>query len=116
MSEKRGSLHHGEIKAATSLLTWDETAWIARKSAGTGAAGTVGRAFLDLPELARLPVSQSVVERAQQIMAEKGLDPRDAIHAATALLANCTAIVSEDPDLERVKEIKRISIGKAAGL
>ena len=54
------------------------------------------------------PTTWAVVERAQQLMAEPGLAPRDAFHAAHALEASCDAIASSDAAFDRVSGLERL--------
>ena len=49
-----------------------------------------------------LDASYQVFEDAASIRAETGLRTPDAIHAATALLAECTLFVTNDTDFRRV--------------
>ncbi len=48
------------------------------------------------------PTDQAVVARAQGLMAKPGLSPRDAFHAAHALVAACSLIASTDSAFEQV--------------
>lgn len=48
------------------------------------------------------PTDRAVVIRAQALMAKPGLGPRDAFHAAHALLAGCNSIASTDPAFQAV--------------
>ena len=50
----------------------------------------------------------AVIDRAQRFMAEPGLGPRDAFHAAHALEAGCEWIVSSDPDFDAVTQLNRL--------
>jgi predicted nucleic acid-binding protein len=53
----------------------------------------------------------AVIDRARLYMAEPGLGPRDAFHAAHALEGGCDWIVSSDPDFDAVRELKRLGPG-----
>lgn len=55
------------------------------------------------------PTDRAVVERAQGLMAQPGLSPRDAFHAAHALIAGCSAIASADPVFEQVPDLVRVA-------
>ena len=46
---------------------------------------------------------------AQRLVAEYGSDSRDSIHVASALSRKVEALVSDDPDIDAVAEIKRLS-------
>lgn len=96
-----------EIEAGTSVLTWDEFHHSLHKKLGKSAATEQSKLFLALPGITFFPATEEVITKAQEIVEKYRLDPRDAIHAATALLNNCTAIVSDDPDFDAVKELKR---------
>jgi predicted nucleic acid-binding protein len=48
------------------------------------------------------PTDQAVVARAQGLMAKPGLSPRDAFHAAHALVAACSLVASTDTAFEQV--------------
>lgn len=50
---------------------------------------------------------RSVTRQAIRLMSEPGLPPRDAFHAAHALDAGCSVIVSSDRDYDRLKAIHR---------
>ncbi len=57
------------------------------------------------------PTDDMVVGRAQALMAEPGLSPRDAFHAAHALISGCTAIASADPVFDQVPSLGRVAPG-----
>jgi predicted nucleic acid-binding protein len=52
---------------------------------------------------------QPVVEQAKALMARPGLTPRDAFHAAHALAAECTVIVSSDETFDRMPGLRRLA-------
>ncbi len=99
-----------EIKASTSLLTWDEIVFAVKKLVGNDFAIAQGDKFLKFPNLIFIKVDESVISSAQAIIAQYGLNPRDAIHVASALIHGCEEFVSDDSDFDKVKEIKRIKI------
>ncbi len=47
-------------------------------------------------ELSLLPISRAVLESASKLRAEHGIKTPDAIHLATALLAGCSFVVTND--------------------
>lgn len=54
------------------------------------------------------PTDQVVVDRAKAFMANPGLAPRDAFHAAHAEHAGCSVIVSSDAGFDRVRTLRRL--------
>jgi predicted nucleic acid-binding protein len=71
----------------------------------------LGRAWRSVDSLALElhPTDHAVVERARSLMARPGLGPRDAFHAAHALVAGCSAIASSDPAFDDVRELRRLA-------
>ncbi len=56
-------------------------------------------------DVSMLAITQDVLERAAKLRATVGLKTPDAIHAATALLAGCALLVTNDPAFKRVAEL-----------
>lgn len=98
----------GRVEAYTSSITWDEIVWVVRKVLGVDISMHQGRMFLNFPNLRILPVRRTTVLKAQELMENYELKPRDALHAATALENKLVAIVSFDEDFDKVKVVKRI--------
>lgn len=55
------------------------------------------------------PTDRAVVARAQDLMAKPGLGPRDAFHAAHALVAGCDLLASTDPAFQRVPGLRCVA-------
>lgn len=90
--------------AATSALTVDEVVW----NLGADAKAIAhGMRMLDMPGLDVLPVTAKEVRHALDLMANHGLQPRDAIHAAVALGKGCKSVLSGDPDFDHVPGLRR---------
>ncbi len=104
-------VEEGRRKGVTSLLTWDELAWVVWKLKGREAGIRAGAAFLNLQNLSLLAVNLSVMVRAQELVERYQLRPRDAIHVSTALTAAEREIFSDDAELDRVREIRRQPLG-----
>lgn len=102
------------ISAATSILTWDELVWVCKKNLAIALAVEIGQSFLSMPNLSLVDANKPVAEKASALMAEYGLKPRDAIHAATAILNGEREIITDDADFDRVKELRRISLAEAS--
>ena len=103
-------LYNGEFFGVTSFLTWDEVVHITNKNLGKSVGLKKGEEFLIFPNLIFVDVNKIVISKAQILMNEYNLNPRDAIHAATALLNNCNEIISDDADFDKIKELKRVKI------
>jgi len=54
------------------------------------------------------PTDWSVIQLTQGLMADPGLGPRDAFHAAHAIGGRCRWIVSSDPDFDLLDRVHRL--------
>lgn len=109
-TRKLNEIAAGSTTASTSWLTWDEVVWVVRRTVGRTEAQLQGRAFLDLPNLNFLDIDFEVIEKAQDLLQSYLIKPRDSIHAAAAIVNGIEEILSEDPDFDLVKELKRITL------
>lgn len=66
---------------------------------------------VDALSLELQPTGHAVVERAKSLMAQPGLPPRDAFHAAHALEAGCDVIVSSDAGFDGLTGLRRVGPG-----
>lgn len=105
------SIAKGNIIGFTSVITWDEVVYTVKKTLGKGISKEEGKKFLNLPNLVILRLDKTVLTKAQELIENYSLDPRDAIHVATALIHGADEIISDDADFDVVKEIKRIPLG-----
>jgi len=100
-------VQHGEEQASSSALTFDELVWAVKKYRTVEDAIDAGEAFLNFPNLKLALVNGELLASALNLIRKYGLDPRDSIHAATAMLERAEAIVSTDAHLDKIKEIHR---------
>jgi len=107
-------MEEGKTKGVTSLLTWDELAWVVWRLEGREAGIRAGAAFLKLQNLTLLSLSFQVMLRAQELVERYRLKPRDAIHVSTALTAGEREIISDDAELDAVREVRRIPLRRNA--
>ena len=56
--------------------------------------------------------NNEVITLARDLMEKYSLHPRDAIHAASTLYSGAEVIMSDDSDFDKVRDIKRILLGK----
>lgn len=87
-----------KILAYTSVLTWDEFAWILHKHLEKELAEQKGEDFLNFPNLTFLPVNMDIVRKAQDLKKKYPLKPRDAIHLASAVNHHITKVITFDDD------------------
>ncbi|MBI3022213.1 MAG: type II toxin-antitoxin system VapC family toxin [Thaumarchaeota archaeon] len=104
-------VEESRTRGVTSLLTWDELAWVVSRLEGREAGIRAGATFLKLQNLTLLAVSLSMMIRAQELIERYQLKPRDAIHVSTALTAGEREIISDDAELDIVREIRRRPLG-----
>lgn len=103
----RSILHRvvsGTLNAITSYLTFDEVYWILKKNSPERAL-TYTRSFLETPRLVFAPVDSRTTHLAIALIEQHDLNPRDAIHAATAITHACTRLITCDQDFNSIKEL-----------
>jgi predicted nucleic acid-binding protein len=100
-----GEVQKEKIMAVTSALSFDELVWAVRKQRGESDGISAGEIFLNMPRLEIMDVRLDLLSSALNLLKKYHLNPRDAIHAASALNANVEYIVSEDPDFDSLSSI-----------
>jgi predicted nucleic acid-binding protein len=109
MNSKRvlASVEKGEVAAYTSTLTWDEVVWVVRRVLGRADSVQAGAKLADYPNLRFVSTSEEIIRSAQRLLSEYQLAPRDAIHVASALSKPVDALISDDSELDIVREVRR---------
>jgi len=97
----------GKVRGFSSLLTWDEVVWVVWKLSGYEYALKAGASMLRIPNMTYVGVDERVILRAQDLVERHRLRPRDAIHVSTAMLIGEKEMVSDDADLDGVREVER---------
>jgi len=97
----------GEVEAVTSALTVDEVVYQVRVSRGLEASIEAGEAVLEMAHLTVSPADAETLWKSLELGRQVGLHPRDAIHAATALIHGSPELISEDVDFDKVEGLKR---------
>lgn len=97
----------GELAAVTSALTFDELVWAVKKHRSADDAVTAGEAFLRMSGLRILEVDGALLSSALEMIRRYLLDPRDSIHAASALQEGAEEIVSTDAHFDKVRGVRR---------
>lgn len=100
----------GELPAFTSTLTWDEIVWVVRKTMGKSEAISQGQKLLGFLNLKFISLDENVLSQAHALMSKYNLRPHDSIHVASAIDRKIYNVISDDKDLDKVKEIKRIPL------
>lgn len=91
----------------TSALTVDEVVYQVRVSRGLLASLETGEAILEMAHRTVAPADAATLWKSLDLSRRLGLDPRDAIHAATALIQGAREFVSEDADFDTVDGVRR---------
>jgi predicted nucleic acid-binding protein len=100
-------IENGEISAYTSTLTWDEVVWVVSKLLSRDDGIKQGKKLLGFPNLEFIDVDEGILTLALNLLNKYTLNPRDSIHAASAVSRKIKAIISDDTDFDQVKEITR---------
>lgn len=90
----------GSLKIVTSELTWLEVLAKPLKEKNKRLEHLF-KDFLTADEVELVPVTRALWEHAARLRG-LGLKTPDAVHAATALLTDCSLFITNDPDLRRV--------------
>ena len=99
----------GEIHAATSLETLEETLFILSKLTSPPTALRVTHDYLKMTKIKKYEMKLTIFEHALEIMEITPLKrPKDAINVATMLEQDIPKIVSEDKEYDKVSLIQRV--------
>ena len=105
-------VNEGKYKAYTTTLTIDEFLWRVQKEVGRELASESVSIFFALANLELISVDTKIITNAMEIYKTEKLDPRDAIHLAAMREKKISAVISTDPDFDKIKGIKRIDFTK----
>ena len=103
----------GKLEAASSALSFDEIVWAVKKNRTLEDSIMAGEAFLNMPRLKLVAVNGDLLASTLTIMREYHLNPRDSIHAASAMTEGIDTIVSQDKHFDKLKEIRRKDVSRA---
>lgn len=99
----------GEVNAATSLETLEETLFILCKLTSPSTAIRVTHDYLRMTKIKKYEVRLAIFEHALEIMEITSLKrPKDAINVATMLENGIPRIVSEDEEYDKVGLVQRV--------
>ena len=94
----------GEFSVASSDITVLETL-VKPLREGDEIVEMLLRSMFDAHEVSLISATRELWEDAAHIRANTGLKTPDALHAATALRAGCTAFFTNDTDFRRVEDL-----------
>lgn len=97
-------------KAITRALTLDEVMWVLIKNRRSESIRDKVEDIYAMPNLTVKEVPASAPLDVLNLTNNFQLKPRDAFHASVMKANGVTEIVSDDPDFDRVKGIKRIKL------
>jgi len=99
----------GEINAATSLETLEETLFILSKPTSPSTAVRVIQDYLRMTKIKKYEMTLAIFDHALEIMEITPLKrPKDAINVATMLKHGIPKIVSEDKEYDKAGLIQRV--------
>jgi len=101
------SVEMGNEEAASSTLSFDEIVWTVKKYRTVDQAIAAGESFVNMPRLNLVSVDEAVIRSAVELMRRYDFDPRDSIHAASAIQCRAEALISTDPHFDGLKELPR---------
>ena len=84
-------------------------AWAVKRHRGLDYAASAGEALVNMAGLQLVPVDENIVRSSITLMRRYSFDPRDSIHAASAIRCGAEAIVSTDQHFDRMeKPVRRM--------
>ena len=95
----------GSIEVVTSPITLSECLVHPFRLQQTEAVDQFRELLVSGPNVTFVVIDQFIAEKAAQLRAQFNLTLPDALQAATALLAGCDAILTNDPVIKRVTEL-----------
>jgi predicted nucleic acid-binding protein len=99
----------GEINAAISLETLEETLFILSKLTSTSTALRVTHDYLKMTRIKKYEMNLTIFEHALEIMEITPLKrPKDAINVATMLEHRIPKIISEDKEYDKVNLVQKV--------
>lgn len=100
----------GKKHAQTSVLALDEILWVLRRNKKEDIRRKIIEDIYAIANLEVKAVSALIPLRALDFIEQYNLKPRDAFHCACMDEFQISAIVSDDADFDKVKNITRIKI------
>jgi len=99
-------VREAHLTMATSVVTLTEVLTKPVQAGDTGLIQTYREMLFESRNLILLPITASMAERAAELRANYRLKTPDALQIAAALQAGCEGFVTNDRQLQRVKELR----------
>ena len=106
----------GEVLILTSAITLVEVVKIKGKEPMRQEDEHAIREFFEHSYIKVFDVARKLAEEARKLVWEKKLDPKDAVHVATAISAGAEAIHTTDHKMTRLSGMGGVTIGEPKGL
>ena len=101
------NVENGSVEASTSALSFDEVTWAVKRYRTIKEALSAVEALINMPKLNLVSTDETILRSALDLMRRYAFDPRDSIHAASAILCKADTMISSDPHFDRLKELPR---------
>ncbi|MBI4210444.1 MAG: PIN domain-containing protein [Candidatus Diapherotrites archaeon] len=101
------AMQEGAFVGVTSFVTFEELVFLVLKNKGREAAMEAGRNFLMMGNLEIVNATRDTANLTVEAMEQVRLMPRDAIHYAVAKERGLEAMVTEDRDFNKAREIRK---------
>ena len=110
------AIHDQRMPAVTSALTLLEVLVKPLRDGNDDLIATYRRVFLNTKGLDCLGIDQKILDLATRLRADHRLKTPDAIHAATALNAGASMLVTNDSDFRRVSGLHVVLLDEIVNL
>lgn len=100
-----------EHRIYTDVLVLDEVIYVSKKRCSVPYVTTLS--FIEsivLPYTTVLPLSEDEYKEAAKLIEKYNVKPSDALHIGAMITNRIPTLVSEDKELDRISEIKRVWI------
>lgn len=106
------AIDHGTLRAATSALTLMEVLVVPYRNGNSALADRYEALLTRSRGLRCVDIDRSVLKAAAQLRANFKLKPPDAIQVATALVARCSAFLTNDRRIPPIPGLKILQLNK----
>jgi len=106
-------IENGKVRAVTSTITLMEILVKPKRDGNQKAANEYKFILQTFPNLEIRNIDAEVAERAAEIRAKYGVRPPDALQVAASLINNAEALITNDRELKKIREIETIVMDEA---